>query len=350
MKRLLAVRRSRPSTVEPIWTWSVEWFSSMIVAFLMSASSVWIRPSTNACSFLASSYSAFSERSPCSLASWIRLATSGRLTDDHLVELRAELVEAVLGEVGGLVVHGRGPPRCRWSDVGRPRWAVMSIKERTPGDSRSDAARLKFRPGANGSRGAGRVSKPSTARSRGPRVSRGRSASRSRRRLIRCERAAVRAARRRPCRRRRSSPRPPASAPGRAPRRWRAPSPAASAGRAAGRPRGSRPAGRPGACAGGPRRTSRPRRGAAAARRRRVPSRVTLIRPSSATSRLIVAWVVRKPRSRRAAASSCWVRIGRCSTRSRIARWRSCFMTSIGQRPAAARSQTTTTTAASTSR
>ena len=25
------------ATVEPIWTWSVEWFSSMIVAFLISA-------------------------------------------------------------------------------------------------------------------------------------------------------------------------------------------------------------------------------------------------------------------------------------------------------------------------
>jgi len=33
---------------------------------------VWIRPSTNACSFFASSYSAFSLRSPCSFASWIR--------------------------------------------------------------------------------------------------------------------------------------------------------------------------------------------------------------------------------------------------------------------------------------
>ena len=89
----------------------------MIVAFLISASSVWIRPSTNACSFLASSYSAFSERSPCSLASWIRLATSGRLTDDHLVELGAELLEAVLGQVGGLVVHGLRAPAVRWSDV-----------------------------------------------------------------------------------------------------------------------------------------------------------------------------------------------------------------------------------------
>src|SRR5215218_10477131 len=43
----------------------------------------------------------------------------------------------------------------------------------------------------------------------------------------------------------------------------------------------------------------------------------------------MVAWVARKPRSRSAAASSCWVRIGRCSTRSRMARWRSCFMTSM---------------------
>ena len=42
----------------------------------------------------------------------------GPLDRDHLVELRAELLETVLGEVGGLVVHGRGPPRCRWSDVG----------------------------------------------------------------------------------------------------------------------------------------------------------------------------------------------------------------------------------------
>ena len=67
-------------TVEPIWTCSVECFSSMIVAFLISASRVWIRPSTNACSFLASSYSAFSVRSPCSLASWIRVATSARRT------------------------------------------------------------------------------------------------------------------------------------------------------------------------------------------------------------------------------------------------------------------------------
>ena len=96
-------------TVEPIWTWSVEWCSSMMIAFLISASSVWIRPSTNACSFLASSYSAFSDRSPCSLASWIRFATSGRSDRDHLVELGAELLEAVLGEIGGLVVHVRAP-------------------------------------------------------------------------------------------------------------------------------------------------------------------------------------------------------------------------------------------------
>ena len=68
-------------TVEPIWTWSLLVFSSIRVAFLMSDSTIWMRPSTNACSFLASSYSAFSVRSPCSLASWIRWAISGRLRD-----------------------------------------------------------------------------------------------------------------------------------------------------------------------------------------------------------------------------------------------------------------------------
>ena len=136
-------------TVEPIWTWSVEWFSSMIVAFLISASSVWIRPSTNACSFLASSYSAFSERSPCSLASWMRWATSGRFTDDHLVELGAELLEAVLGEVGGLVVHAGGPRDAGGSD-GRDRPRRSGDKGKNSRLVAGLPARLKFRPDANG--------------------------------------------------------------------------------------------------------------------------------------------------------------------------------------------------------
>ncbi len=54
--------------------------SSMMTAFLMSAERPWMRPSMNACSFLASSYSAFSLMSPCSLASWMRAATSARRT------------------------------------------------------------------------------------------------------------------------------------------------------------------------------------------------------------------------------------------------------------------------------
>ena len=65
-----------------------------------------------------------------------------------------------------------------------------------------------------------------------------------------------------------------------------------------------------GACGAGLRRTSRPRSGAAAGRTPRSPRGLTLMSPSSATSRLIVACVVRKPRSRSAAASACWVRIG----------------------------------------
>ena len=90
----------------------------MIVAFLISASSVWIRPSTNACSFLASSYSAFSREVAVLLGVVDPLGDLGPLDGDHLVELRAELVEAVLGEVGGLVVHCGSAPRCGWSDVG----------------------------------------------------------------------------------------------------------------------------------------------------------------------------------------------------------------------------------------
>src|SRR5450756_203972 len=75
---------SRPSrlsttTVEPSAAWSERGFS-MITAVLSMPSRVWIRPSTKACSFLASSYSAFSERSPCCFASWIRAATSARRT------------------------------------------------------------------------------------------------------------------------------------------------------------------------------------------------------------------------------------------------------------------------------
>jgi len=68
------------TTVEPMTTWSVEWFSSMMMAFLIRAWSDWMRPSTKACSFLASSYSAFSVISPCAFASWIREATSERRT------------------------------------------------------------------------------------------------------------------------------------------------------------------------------------------------------------------------------------------------------------------------------
>jgi len=68
---------------------------------LIIDSRVWIRPSTNACSFFASSYSAFS------------LRDLGPPDRQHLVELDAELVEAVLGDVCGLGIHVGWTPEVR---------------------------------------------------------------------------------------------------------------------------------------------------------------------------------------------------------------------------------------------
>ena len=80
----------------------------------------------------------------------------------------------------------------------------------------------------------------------------------------------------------------------------------------------SRWAGRAAAGAAAPRRSPRPRRGAAGARRPGTPVAADLDQPQLRDVAADVAWVARKPRSRSAAASSCWVRIGRCSSRSRI--------------------------------
>ncbi len=78
------VKVSSPScplmtTFEPIPTLSPFAFS-MTAALRSCSSSVAMRPSRNDCSCLASSYSAFSERSPSSFASWMRAATRGRST------------------------------------------------------------------------------------------------------------------------------------------------------------------------------------------------------------------------------------------------------------------------------
>ena len=75
----------------------------------------------------------------------------GPLDRDHLVELGAELLEAFLGEVGGLAVHGlEAPARC-WFRCGLTGLAVFD-KGKNSRRLAADAARLKFRPGANGSR------------------------------------------------------------------------------------------------------------------------------------------------------------------------------------------------------
>ena len=67
-------------TTEPMLTTLVSTFSSsMIFACLTSSSSSFILASTLACSFLAASYSAFSERSPNDLASAIACFISSLL-------------------------------------------------------------------------------------------------------------------------------------------------------------------------------------------------------------------------------------------------------------------------------
>ena len=119
----------------------------MIVAFLMSASRVWMRPSTNACSFLASSYSAFSERSPCSLASWIRLATSGRLTVTISSSSARSFSRPSLERYVGLLFIADGPPLVQVVGWGVAARVGQVITKRTPGVSAAVPARLKFPAG-----------------------------------------------------------------------------------------------------------------------------------------------------------------------------------------------------------
>ena len=125
------------ATVEPIWTWSVEWFSSMIVAFLISASSVWIRPFDEGLLVLGVLVLGVLGQIAVFLGVVDPVGDLGSLHRDHLVELRAELLETLPGEVCGLVVHGGGP-RYWWVGIGQTMLGGHGIKERTPGISRSE--------------------------------------------------------------------------------------------------------------------------------------------------------------------------------------------------------------------
>ena len=79
-------------TTEPTRTTSVPRSEeSITVAERSLSSSDAIRASSIACSFLASSYSAFSEMSPNSRASLIRAATSRRRVVVSVLELRLEI-------------------------------------------------------------------------------------------------------------------------------------------------------------------------------------------------------------------------------------------------------------------
>ena len=304
----------------------------MTTAFLISADRVWMRPSTNACSFLASSYSAFSVMSPCSLASWMRAATSARRTLTSSSSSCADLLEALLGQVCGLVVHGRcRVTRCKTSTRPHAGGRRADFGIRGPPDCRSRPAlsvKCRAPPACALSR---RIQACREAAAGAGAAEPGSSASRSEHAMNTVSSPAMEPA---------TSGQPVRSSaaamacadPGTA--RTTSISPAG--------PDLDR-AGRAGSAPAAPRRSSPAGPSAAAARSARAVARLTLMRPSSATSRLTVAWVARKPRSRSAAASSCWVGSRACPSRSRIACWRSRFMTSIASHcgPRTAQSQRT---------
>ena len=80
----------------------------MTVAERSFSSSAAIRASSIACSFLASSYSEFSEMSPNSRASLMRSATSRRLSVGEVLDLLLELLEPFGGE-DDVLLHARRP-------------------------------------------------------------------------------------------------------------------------------------------------------------------------------------------------------------------------------------------------
>ena len=119
------VKVSSPSpplmtTFEPMPTLSPFVFS-MTSALRSWSSSVAIRPSRNDCSCLASSYSAFSDRSPSSLASWMRAATRGRSTVMSSLSSALSFARPCGGEVDRLGVHHLNPSSsCGTSGEARP--------------------------------------------------------------------------------------------------------------------------------------------------------------------------------------------------------------------------------------
>ena len=273
-----------------------------------------MRPSTNACSFLASSYSAFSREVA------VFLGVVDALGDSGPTDVRPS-PRAPRGASRGRPWRGRwaccsrSVPAIARSRSRHDRVVGQLITKRTPGTSRAVRApegpsRTRMVVGAAGG--------CQTAR-RGPGQARQAPSARRQPALDALQRASVRAARRTAV----SSPAMEPATSGQRARSsaaamaWAEPGSVAQDEQQAGLVDLERQVGQELAetvlarCLG----LDEARR---QAHTRCVPSRVTLTRPSSATSRLIVAWVVRKPRSRSAAASSCWVRIGRWSTRSRI--------------------------------
>ena len=102
MVKLCLPNSSFTSTTDPTPTTPPSGASSMTTALRSMFSRTRMRPSTMPCSFFASSYSAFSEMSPKSLAYLMRSATSDRRTVRNSSSSRSSLMMPSLVSRTGL--------------------------------------------------------------------------------------------------------------------------------------------------------------------------------------------------------------------------------------------------------
>ena len=161
------VRRPCPGAarVAPTDTVSFEISFFVITRADSSRSSSWaIRCSSIACSFFASSYSAFSAMSPNSRATRIRSATSRRLSVCRIVDLLLELLVAFGREDDFLQSDGPPDPVVR-AGSGPKRARIVAARSRAPQESSATIHRLcRSTSASTGSSGTSRSRAASSSR------------------------------------------------------------------------------------------------------------------------------------------------------------------------------------------